>query len=263
MCRLLAYKGIPQLLDRVIAKPEHSLIVQGYQPRQMTAGVINADGFGIGWYHPDRDTDPFIYKHTLPIWNDVNLTYLSRYIESDCFLGYVRSATEGNAVSINNCQPFRDGKLLFIHNGFIHNFRKTLYKPIRDRLHQHIYQEIDGTTDSEHIFALFVNELHTHPELSIAGALRRTLQILQDLAVTANTKLSANIVLSDGKQLVASRFAYGTTVPSLYWISDAADYPQSVLLASEPCFADNWRICPEQSIITVSPQLEIHTDGVN
>jgi len=26
----------------------------------MTAGVINADDFGIGWYHPDRDTTPFL-----------------------------------------------------------------------------------------------------------------------------------------------------------------------------------------------------------
>jgi glutamine amidotransferase len=259
MCRLLAYKGISVPLDRVIAKPEHSLIVQGYQPRQMTAGFINADGFGIGWYHHQQDTEPFTYKHTIPIWNDVNLPHLLRYIESDCLLGYVRSATEGNVVSINNCQPFRDGKLLFIHNGFIHNFRRSLYKPIRDRLHHDIYQAIDGTTDSEHIFALFVNELHHHPELSIAGALHRTLDILRNLAARAHTNLSANIVISDGEQLVASRFAHGTTVPSLYWISDAIAYPNAVLIASEPCFADNWRICPEQSIITVSSQLEVNT----
>ncbi len=262
MCRLLAYKGIPQSLDRLIAKPEHSLIVQGYQPREMTAGVINADGFGIGWYHADRDTDPFIYKHTLPIWNDVNLPSLSRYVETGCTLAYVRSATEKQSVSLSNCQPFRDGKLLFIHNGFIDNFRSGLYKQIRDRLHLHIYQSIDGTTDSEHIFALFASELHTHPELPLEIVLQRTLQILSELAEVAQTTISANIVISDGDRLIASRFAHGTTVPSLYWIRDSPDYPQGVLIASEPMFSGDWQICPTQSIITVESNLEIYTRSI-
>jgi ergothioneine biosynthesis protein EgtC len=259
MCRLLAYQGIPQSLDRLIAKPEHSLIVQGYQPREMTAGVINADGFGIGWYHPARETDPFIYKHTLPIWNDVNLPSLSRYVETGCMLAYVRSATEKQSVSLSNCQPFQDGKLLFIHNGFIDNFRSTLYKQIRDRLHLHVYQSIDGTTDSEHIFALFSSELHTHPELPLELVLQRTLQILRGLAATAQTTISANIVIADGTRSIASRFAYGTAVPSLYWIRDSPDYPDGVLLASEPLFEGDWHSCPVQSIITVESNLEIHT----
>ncbi len=262
MCRLLAYKGIPQSLDRLISKPEHSLIVQGYQPREMTAGIINADGFGIGWYHTDRDTEPFIYKHTLPIWNDVNLPSLSRYVETGCMLAYVRSATEKQSVSLSNCQPFEDGKLLFLHNGFIDNFRSGLYKQIRDRLHLHIYQSIDGTTDSEHIFALLVSEIHTHPELPLEIALQRTLQILRGLAATAQTTISANIVISDGDRLIASRFAYGTAVPSLYWIRDSPDYPNSVILASEPLFMGNWQSCQVQSIITVESNLEIQTHPI-
>ena len=257
MCRLLAYKGIPQSLDRLIDKPEHSLIVQGYQPREMTAGVINADGFGIGWYHTHRDTEPFIYKHTLPIWNDANLPSLSRYVETGCMLSYVRSATEKQSVSLSNCQPFQDGKLLFIHNGFIDNFRSTLYKQIRDRLHLHIYQSIDGNTDSEHIFALFSSELHSHPELPLEAVLQRTLQILRGLAATAQTTVSANIVISDGDRLIASRFAYGAAVPSLYWIKNSPDFPDGVIFASEPLFCGDWQCCPVQSIITVESDLGI------
>jgi ergothioneine biosynthesis protein EgtC len=259
MCRLLAYQGIPQSLDRLIAQPEHSLIVQSYQPREMTAGVINADGFGIGWYDPDwaRHNEPFIYKHTQPIWTDTNLPDLSRYVETGCMLSYVRSATPGQGVSLSNCQPFRDGKLLFIHNGFIDNFRSGLYKQIRDKLHQHIYQSIDGTTDSEHIFALFSNLLHTHPELPLEIALQQTLHLLRDLVETDRTTISANIVISDGDCLIASRFAHRATVPSLYWIKDSLDYPDSVILASEPIFAGDWQICPMQSIITVSKNLQI------
>jgi ergothioneine biosynthesis protein EgtC len=259
MCRLLAYQGIPQSIDRLIAKPEHSLIVQSYQPREMTAGVINADGFGIGWYHLDRDgnPDPFIYKHTQPIWTDINLPDLSRYIETDCMLGYVRSATPGQAISLNNCQPFRDGKLLFIHNGFIDNFRDGLYKQIRDKLPDRIYRSIDGTTDSEHIFALFTNQLHSYPELPLEIALQRTLHLLRDLVEAERTTISANIVITDGNRSIAARFAHRATVPSLYWIENSIDYPQSAILASEPIFTGNWQTCPIQSIITVSKDLKI------
>ena len=172
-------------------------------------------------------------------------------------LSYVRSATPGQAVSLSNCQPFQDGKLLFIHNGFIDKFRSGLYRQIREKLPHHIYQAIDGTTDSEHIFALLTNELHTHPELSIETALQHTLQILRDLVEAERTTISANIVISDGERLIASRFAHRTRVPSLYWIRDSLDYPDAVILASEPIFAGNWQTCPMQSIITVSKDLDI------
>ncbi len=56
MCRLLAYLGSPVSLEHLLYKPEHSLIVQSYQPCEMTSGVVNADGFGVGWYHIQKDT---------------------------------------------------------------------------------------------------------------------------------------------------------------------------------------------------------------
>ena len=102
MCRLLAYLGSPVSLDHLLYKPEHSLIVQSYEPREMISGVVNADGFGVGWYHPEKDTEPFTYKNTAPIWNDINLPSLSRFVESKCVLAYARSATEGQALDFAN-----------------------------------------------------------------------------------------------------------------------------------------------------------------
>lgn len=49
MCRLLAYLGKPILLEELILKPEHSLLVQSYQPKELEVALLNADGFGIGW----------------------------------------------------------------------------------------------------------------------------------------------------------------------------------------------------------------------
>ena len=251
MCRLLAYIGSPISLEPLLYKPEHSLIVQSYQPKEMISGVVNADGFGFGWYADSRSTEPFTYKNILPIWDDINLSSLSRYVESDCVVAYVRGATAGQALDFSNCQPFKYQRLLFTHNGRIEKFRQTLYRPIRSQLSDEIYQYVNGTTDSEHIFALLLNQLQSNPAKSLAQALHATLLSLTELAEHYQTSFSANIVISDGDSLVASRFSTQSPAPSLYWLWDDRSFPQSALIASEPLFPGNWTSFPENSIISM------------
>jgi ergothioneine biosynthesis protein EgtC len=257
MCRLLGYLGAKIQLDHLLYKPEHSLLVQSYQPQEMTSGVVNADGLGVGWYHPEQKVNPFTYKSTLPIWNDTNLPELSRYIESKAVLAYVRSATAGQALDISNCQPFRDDHLLFIHNGYIENFKKSLYRPMRVLLNDETYQSIEGNTDSEHIFALLLNELKSQPNSSIEKALEKTLTIMTDLAKSHHVSFSANTIISDGHRLIASRYACGSTSPSLYWLRDDPMYPDAVIIASEPLFEGNWNSCKNSSIVTVEKNLDV------
>ncbi len=262
MCRLLGYLGLPLSLDRLLYKPEHSLVVQSYQPREMTSGLLNADGFGVGWYHPQREVEPFTYKNTLPIWSDINLPSLSRYVESGCVLAQVRSATAGQAVDLSNCQPFQRGLISGVHNGYIENFRQSLYRPIRDRLSDAAYQSIGGSTDSEHIFALFTDALDATPTGSLVDALHKTLSTLSHLGEQYQAGFSANLIISDGNQLVASRFANRSTAPSLYWLLDDPLFPQAVLIASEPLFEGNWIACPEHSLLTVSHDLDIQSHPI-
>ncbi|KJH72307.1 ergothioneine biosynthesis protein EgtC [Aliterella atlantica] len=257
MCRLLGYIGPSIPLDYVLTKPEHSLVVQSYQPREMKSGVVNADGFGIGWYHPQKDTAPFVYKNILPIWNDVNLSSLGRYIESDCILGYIRSATTGQAVDMSNCQPFKSDRLLCIHNGRIENFKQTLMRPICDRLSDTAYKGIAGSTDSEHFFALFIDELQKNPSVTLEQALQTALLNLDELAKSHQISASANMIISNGKRLIASRFATSIEAPTLYWTKEDPTFPKSVIIASEPIFAGDWHSFPEQSILSVGEDLEI------
>ncbi|MBR8836962.1 MAG: ergothioneine biosynthesis protein EgtC [Stigonema ocellatum SAG 48.90 = DSM 106950] len=262
MCRLLAYLGSPISLAPLLWGPEHSLIVQSYQPQEMLSGVVNADGFGLGWYHAQRDTEPFTYKNTLPIWNDINLPNISRYVESGCVLGYVRSATPGQGLDFSNCQPFKYERLLFTHNGRIHKFQETLYRPIRNLLSDEIYQLIGGTTDSEHIFALLLNQWLANPGKSLEQALHTTLITLTELAQRYQTDVSANAIISDGHRLIASRFSTKSPAPSLYWIANDPTFPQSVIIASEPLFAGNWTSCPENSIISVKEDRDIRIEQI-
>lgn len=263
MCRIIGYLGATISLDQLLYKPEHSLVVQSYKPQEMTAGLLNADGFGIGWYHPHKEAKPYIYKNILPIWSDRNLDHLSRYVETKCTLAYVRSATPPLAVDYSNCQPFTYKQILFFHNGFIHNFRSSLYRPIRSTLDDTAYQLITGSTDSEHIFALVINELEKNPEISLETALRNTLIQLTELAKTHSVYFSANIILSDGKQLVASRYSNRAPTPTLYWLRDDPLYPDGVIIASEPLFEGNWHKIPEESLITVGESLEVQQHSLS
>lgn len=254
MCRLLGYLGKPIQLSQILDQPEHSLIVQSYQPREMTSGVVNADGFGIGWYHSQLETEPFTYKHILPAWSDINLPQLSRYIESGCILANVRSATAGQAVDLSNCQPFAYQRLLFVHNGFIQNFRQSLYRPIRDRLSDMAYQLIGGSTDSEHIFALLIDTWQA--SISLEQALQQTLKTLHELASKHQVKASANIIITERHRAIACRFSTQSPAPSLYWLKDDRTYPESIIIASEPLFVGEWIGFTKNSILTVGEDRE-------
>jgi glutamine amidotransferase len=253
MCRLLSYLGTPIALEKLLYQPEHSLIVQSYQPKEMTSGVVNADGFGMGWYHRDRETAPFSYKTTLPVWNDINLPHLSRYIESGCMLATVRSATAGQSVDLVNCQPFQQGDLTFIHNGFISDFRKVFYRLLRERLSNSTYPLVQGNTDSEHIFGLLLDQIEKGRSLS--DAVQYTIAILQEMADFCQVEFAANLVVSDGKQIVASRFANRDPVPTLYWLEPSDTYPDAILIASEPIIEGRWQPFGDRSLLTVGSDL--------
>jgi glutamine amidotransferase len=256
MCRLLGYVGLPIQLDRLLIKPEHSLIVQSYQPREMTAGLLNADGYGVGWYHPTRREHPYLYRSILPIWNDINLPHLSRYIESDCVIASIRSATPGLAVDLSNCPPFQQNLILAAHNGFIERFRQTLYRPIRDRLSDELYQSIHGNTDSEHLLALILSE-HQQQGVSLELAIERALTIVFELAEIYQVSVAANLLISDGDRLIACRAANRTPMPSLYWLRDDPLFPEAVVIASEPLFTGAWAAVSDRSILTVGKNLEL------
>lgn len=253
MCRLLGYLGSSLKLDQLIQSAKHSLIEQSYQPQEMTAGLLNADGFGIACFDIDRTSPPFIYRSILPIWNDSNLPSICRYVGSDCVIASVRSATPGLAVDLSNCQPYRYGEWIFAHNGYIDNFRRSLYRPMADLLLDELYQNVHGTTDSEHIFALLLQYLRQFPDRPLV-ALEQTLSHILNLAQTWGVFASLNLIFSNGQSIYACRCSSRSPAPSLYYLQT----PEGIYLASEPMQFQHlsgfqeWQGFPESSIAQVS-----------
>src|SRR5689334_12542601 len=97
MCRMVGYIGSPIAPAELLQRPAHSLYVQSFKPREMTSGVVSADGWGAALWLDDGRSDPALYRSAQPIWADPNLPLVSERTRATGILAAVRSATPGIA----------------------------------------------------------------------------------------------------------------------------------------------------------------------
>jgi predicted glutamine amidotransferase len=264
MCRWLGYFGTPIRLEELVYNPTHSLVEQSRSAR-LTTHVTNADGFGLGWYGTRRR--PGMYRSVAPAWNDRNLQELCAQIESPLFLAHIRAST-GTPVQQTNCHPFRHGRWLFVHNGFIADYSR-LRRELVLGVDPQLFDAIEGTTDSELMFFLaltFGLDAEPLPALErMAGFVEAT-----GRRHGVEDALQMTVGASNGERLYAVRYASGRVLAnSLYVSNDARDvrllYPdderlrhmsdQARAVVSEP-LADLpglWREVPPSSALVVQP----------
>src|SRR3712207_3696729 len=149
MCRWMAWLGQPVLIEELLFKPKHGIVDQSLHAR-MGAEPTNGDGFGLGWY--GTGDGPAVYRSVSPAWGDANLRDLAAHVESSLFLAHVRAAI-GSPVQTTNCHPFRHKSWLFVHNGFIDEFRR-LKRDLVFEIDPVLFEGMEGSTDSEVVFNL-------------------------------------------------------------------------------------------------------------
>ena len=246
MCRLLAYLGPDISLHELVIKPEHSLEKQAWQPKQLREAKLNADGFGFGWYF---NTQVMRYRQPIPIWNDPNLVDLSKTIQTTLWFAMVRSATPGLGTHYYNTQPFQYQQWLFMHNGYILDFADTARSKLRHILDHEFENIIEGSTDSEYLFALI---LHYMKNNSVVEAIEITFKTLREILGEGRALL--NIMMTNGEQLYATRHAINGLCPTLYYAKDLQEFNQgSQLLASE-AFNDDpqWQTIADNQLVILS-----------
>jgi glutamine amidotransferase len=148
-----------------------------------------------------------------------------------------------------------------MHNGYIENFRFTLMRQIRESLRDEYYTAIGGSTDSEHIFALFLNYLHGQVVTleNIIGALHETLSRLAGWAEELDIRVALNLAVTDGDYIVASRFSNKGPAPSLYFVKNAGLFAAAAAIASERLWlGEEWVEIAESSIVGFDTSLDLH-----
>jgi len=264
MCRFLAYIGKPVLAYDLMFRPQHSLIERQSLGAQEMSIPINGDGFGISWYDFRIDNEPCRFRSVHPSWSDENLRFLARKIQTPLLFAHVRAATPGSTVEEINCHPFVYGRLSWMHNGMVQDFRKirrTLLRELKDDA----YDSVIGSTDSEHLFGLFLNNLR-NPSGAVStdemveamfGMLDDLNRLLFENDVREHSYL--NICVSNGTSVVATRYTTNPRVQpaSLYYM-----FGKEYVATEGRCFMIPDEGTSEAIVISSEPFTSVKTDWV-
>ena len=261
MCRWLAYSGGPVLLEDLLYRPEHSLIVQSLRSTR-GAEPTNGDGFGVGWY--GEGPVPGVFRSIEPAWNDRNLHEISAHVRSPRVFAHIRAAI-GSPVQQTNCHPFRHENWLFMHNGYIEGFRE-MKRDLAIAVDQRLYADIEGTTDTEMLFFLARTfGLEEDPPAAVARAVGFVEETARRHSVTYPMQMT--VCTTDGETTWAFRYSSEGMSRSLFHSTDVAalreQHPDNPMLrdlsedarlvVSEPLggLRGAWREVPESSCLVI------------
>jgi len=216
MCRHLAWLGAPVSVASLMLDPPSGLLVQSYSPRRQKHGLMNADGWGVGFFD---DGVARRWRSAAPLWGDASFASVAPALTSGCVVAAVRSATVGMPIEPSASAPFSDGAWLLSHNGVV------------DRSVLPTSHNAESTNDSALLAALiFGRGLDTLGET-----------IVEVAEGDPNARL--NIVAANGSRLLAT--TWGDTLSVLR-------RDDGTVVASEPYDDDPaWQEVPDRHLVEV------------
>ncbi|ORW11892.1 ergothioneine biosynthesis protein EgtC [Mycobacterium kyorinense] len=218
MCRHLGWLGRDVSLSSLVLDPPHGLRTQSYAPRRQKHGLLNADGWGVGFF--DGAT-PRRWRSAAPLWGDVSFESVAPALRSHCVVAAVRSATVSMPIEVSATAPFTDGRWLLSHNGIVDR-RVLPAAPAAESV-------CDSAVLAALVFARGVDALG---------------DVVAELGAT-DPHARLNLLAGNGSRLLAT--TWGDTL-SLLRRDDG------VVLASEPYDDDpGWEDMPDRHLVEVAP----------
>jgi gamma-glutamyl hercynylcysteine S-oxide hydrolase len=219
MCRHLGWLGADVTISSLVLDPPQGLRVQSYAPRRQKHGVMNADGWGVGFFD---GAVPRRWRSAAPLWGDVSFDSIAPALRSHCMVAAVRSATVGMPIEASAAAPFTDGNWLLSHNGVV------------DRTVLPLTSSAESVCDSAILAATIFS---------------RGLDALGDTVAeigAADPLARLNILVANGSRLLAT--VWGDTL-SILRCDDG------VVLASEPYDDDlDWEDLPDRHLVEVTAE---------
>ena len=294
MCRLVAYLGERVILDEVLFQPDSSIVEQAVHPQLLSA--MNLAGFGVvAWDEESPSAElPWTYRTPgLPFF-DRNLRALSRKARATAALAHVRGVllNDRSVVNAQNVHPFQyEGiPIALAMNGDLDRFAEMRVE-VGELIPPELSRLVEGTTDTEWLYALILSHLDdpyapaADPE-ELAEAVQKALGQLREVRERRGfqQQSAVNLVISDGRCVVATRFAFdygwyheGWTFGggerrydyTTLWYAAGAGYGShdgewgvgpgdvttSLIVASEPLTLDRsaWLEVPEYCLLVATP----------
>jgi glutamine amidotransferase len=217
MCRHLGWLGDDVSVSSLVLDPPFGLRVQSYAPRRQKHCLMNADGWGVGFF--DGAT-PRRWRSPAPLWGDTSFESVAPALRSHCVVAAVRSATVGMPIELSATAPFTDGHWLLSHNGVV------------DRGVLPLTSSAESVCDSA---------------ILAAAIFARGLDALGETIVeigAADPKARLNLLAANGSRMLAT--TWGDTLSILR-------RDDGVVLASEPYDNDSdWEEVPHRHLVEVT-----------
>jgi glutamine amidotransferase len=219
MCRHLGWLGADVTISSLVLDPPQGLRVQSYAPRRQKHGLMNADGWGVGFFD---GAVPRRWRSSAPLWGDVSFDSIAPALRSHCMVAAVRSATVGMPIEASATAPFTDENWLLSHNGVV------------DRTVLPHTSSAESVCDSAILAATIFS---------------RGLDALGDTVAeigAADPLARLNILVANGSRLLAT--VWGDTLSILR-------RDDGVVLASEPYDDDpDWEDLPDRHLVEVTAE---------
>lgn len=256
MCRLFGSRSrVPGGVAHELLHGSNALRVQSRK---------HPDGWGLGWYEQGT---PRVVRSLAPAHGDAEFEKLSSFVNAETVIAHVRQASVGRVATVNT-HPFRRGPWLFAHNGTLPAWEQAR-GPLEALLDPSLRAELNGETDSERCFYLFLSRLRRRCDLEAAtlpeaaAALAQTVREVRAVVDPLSDKPSSTtFLLTDGRMMLACR--RGRTLHVSSPDPDAEGRVGYVAVASEDPTGDAppsgrfpWRLLPDDSLVTVSEDLRL------
>jgi glutamine amidotransferase len=224
MCRLFGFRStVPSQVHR-------SLLLETNALQQQS--LDHPDGWGLAYYVGGQ---PQVARGLASAYHDKDFENLCEFVSSQTVVAHVRKASVGE-LSIENTHPFEHGPWIMAHNGTIPDFESV--RPVMEAgIAPHYRAGIDGDTDSERLFGLFMTRLSARcsphsPDVTLTdvfAALENTILDVVGMCAPSGGDPSLNLVVTNGSLMAA--FRHGR---SLYFSTHKERCPER---ASCPAFA--------------------------
>ncbi len=256
MCRLFAARADrPVSAWGALVEAPHALRAQSCCDLR---GECHESGWGVGYYQEGRLVR---VRSARPAKGDPLYEQAARAAVGTILLGHVRQASVGS-VGEANTHPFTFGRWLFAHNGTVQGFAERP-EPLLRLVPEHLLRQVEGQTDSEHVFYLLLGRLEGEmgsleckADADLLG--RVMAEAVGELATlypgTAEGPTRLNLVLTDGAALAASRWGH-TLHRCEQRGAGLFGAAHAVAVASEALTADGWQEVPDRSVVVIRPDL--------
>ena len=269
MCRLYGFRA--NEATKVECSLVHAQNALMHQSRQDLAGYSHIHGWGVAAY---ENAQPHVERQAWAAYHGEHFRRAAARIYAKTVLAHIRRATVGEP-GLENTHPFAEGHWALTHNGTVPAFDAVKPRFLEAMAPRH-RAAVAGTTDSEHIFRLFLTRREADTVAPLVEILR---SVVEDIVTWCRqeapaAKLGLNLMIADGRQIVGTRWGRSLYVLRRKGILDCeicgfphvrheaqTDY-RAIAVASEPLTRESWSAVPNRSLFETTADYNVRIDAL-